>query len=137
MTSYAIGRRAVLFVLAGGFPFAALSGQQAPSMAEAELAGKLVSLFDGNESAAVLGHYYLNGLEARPEPERLVGQILAHRGPANQIVDLERGALFNRLQSWIHQDFLSAQTVSLDGWVLSVTEARVFALIAVYRDKLA
>jgi hypothetical protein len=89
----------------------------------------LLELFADRESASFVGERYL---KARPEErsirwlsEHLTSGLLHSRGSLGHPNDL-RGSLTR----WQQADFATGRVVYVDGWVLSVTEARLCALAA-------
>lgn len=84
------------------------------------------------QAARAIGGTYL-----RAVPEESDANVLARRivrsGPLQLrgLDALSKKELTDALQGIIRQDFVSNNTVRLDGWVLSRTEARLCALCAV------
>lgn len=94
-------------------------------------AARLSCLFRHPEGAAQLGQRYLETTADKPDIMRLVELIGKHleleSGPIHKVPEDElRASLARRIRT----DFSRGNTVALDGWVLSVTEARLCALVS-------
>jgi hypothetical protein len=87
-------------------------------------AGLLVSLVRPLASARVIGAAYLAATPSEADPVRLADAILAglEGGPRTP------AATRRRLARRIERDFGANETVTLDGWIVSRTEARLCAL---------
>jgi hypothetical protein len=83
------------------------------------------------DSAAVVGRVYLSGMPSEACPERLV-RLLCHVGCGWRpgLVSAPSEQLRRWMREAVRNDFETAQIVTVDGWQLSVTEARVCALAA-------
>jgi hypothetical protein len=92
-------------------------------------AERLVRLLPHAESAARLGRRYLEDTPQEAHARRLIALI--GTTPADMESD---AALRERLQARIRQDFIDGATVTVDGWRLAVTEARLCALVSVLQD---
>jgi hypothetical protein len=90
----------------------------------------LLRTLTSRDSAAIVGRMYLSGMPSEACPERLV-RLLCHAG-CGWRRGLER-APAEHLRQWmreaVRKDFRTGQVVTVDGWRLSVTEARVCALV--------
>jgi hypothetical protein len=86
---------------------------------EASPAGDLVAaLFSDLESAMAVGAGCLRSLPgAPPTPAAMLEAIGAYHSPA-------------RLRAQIRRDFATGDMVEVGGWLLSATEARLYALAA-------
>ena len=83
------------------------------------LHGRLAALFHHQASARTIGRTYLQQHPLETNVHHLLEEIVA--SPAN---DRE---LMVVLQQRIQKDFVEERVVKLDGWILSVTEARLCA----------
>ena len=116
-----------LFALLTGL----VGGAGIRSFAEIPFAGpeSLLAVLDDPAKAGGLGRAYLRGLPAfLRSSEYLAGAILAEtkRGMERQThADLRR--LINER---VRRDFSEGTVVAVDGWFLSLTEARLYALAA-------
>lgn len=128
--SLRVTRRGFLTSLAAGIVGAALglrlywTDRRTPADAE-----RLVGLLPHADSAARLGRRYLEGAPQEANTTRLVALI--GTAPAAGESD---AALRERLETRIRQDFIDGVTVSVDGWRLSVTEARLCALVSLLQN---
>jgi len=82
-------------------------------------------------SARAVGACYLEGARTRNDPEALAQRLLADDlglpGGIDGVTDTDlREIARNRISA----DFVSGNTVSVSGWVLSRTEARLCAIVA-------
>lgn len=92
----------------------------------ADLASRLASLIPHADSAARIGGRYLASAPAEADAGLLVSSILG--GEEHEAVG---DAVLRRVISDSRQrDFVDGNTVSVDGWILSRTEARLCALVA-------
>jgi hypothetical protein len=100
------------------------------------LHGRLAALFHHQASARVIGRTYLQQYPRENNVRDLLAGIVA--GPADDRFSgrsdrLSRAAdreLILTLQQRIRQDYVEERVVKLQGWILSVTEARLCALTA-------
>jgi hypothetical protein len=129
------GRRSVLLAVAGWAlaPLAALArlplaASGAPNL-DVQLLARLVAFFGEPGSAAALGAAYLRQAPEEADAGRLVTRLF----PGASSAALERwsdGALRSALAQRLAEDFAHSRTVILQGWVLSRSEARLFAAAA-------
>jgi hypothetical protein len=91
------------------------SGHVGPSLRE---------LIVHRESAARLGRAYLAATPGEADPSRLATLILG--APA-----VPEGREAARVASRIRADFDAGRVVTVDGWIVSTTEARLCALCAI------
>ena len=94
------------------------------SAAEGALPARLVRLFRYPDSARAVGAAYLRLHLEEADAERLTALLGADLG------DDEGAALASRLAARQRADFGAGRTVVVEGWVLSLTEARICALLA-------
>ncbi|MDB5409507.1 MAG: hypothetical protein JWL84_4419 [Rhodospirillales bacterium] len=124
-------RRSLLFAVAGWglSPVTALARLPRVVDPDARLLARLVAFFGEPESAAVLGAAYLRQAPGEATPESLVAGLF----PGVTSSALERwsdAALRSALAQRLAEDFAQSRTVILRGWVLSRSEARLFAAAA-------
>jgi len=102
------------------------SGVAAARGEESDPGSRLAALFGSPSSARAIGRRYLTIRPEEASAAILVEAIVRDHPCAGtterQLRDLMRRA--------IRDDFACGDTVTLDGWVLSVTEARLCALAA-------
>jgi hypothetical protein len=95
----------------------------------ADIAARLAALISAHNSGRAIGLAYIAKVPEEAGRELVLHhltrtlQLAANPSPAEN-------ELRSRLTSAVSQDFATGQTVTLDGWVLSRTEARLGALIA-------
>jgi hypothetical protein len=95
------------------------------------VARRLLAALDRRASAAEIGRVYLAGVPQEADRARLVDALT--RGLGAQSCDPGRACkadLRAALTRQIRQDFADRNVVRVDGWVLSVTEARLTGLAA-------
>jgi hypothetical protein len=125
-------RRSVLLAVAGWalLPVAALARLPlAASDPDARLLARLATFFAVPDSAAALGAAYLRQAPEEAQAASLVARLF----PGVASAALERwpdGALRSALAGRLSEDFAQSRTVVLEGWVLSRSEARLFAAAA-------
>ena len=91
----------------------------------------LAQTLQNRESASVVGRAYLAGISRMPGVKELERMILSSAGiAANEVQSMGHDKLHERLLGRVKLDFQEHQTVKVNGWVLSVTEARLAALVA-------
>jgi len=91
---------------------------------------RLTELVPHTESAVVVGREYLRMAPAEREPERLAALISSCCG--ERVFDSDGEALRRSLVRRTRQDFAEGQVVRIHGWMLSVTEARLCGLVALF-----
>jgi hypothetical protein len=98
-------------------------------------AKRLAGLIDHTDSAVLLGRFYLDGVPQEADPAHLVDLIGAAPEPAPPTADAgAEESLRRRVAEQIRADFLSDNTVAVDGWLLALTEARLCALVSLLHD---
>lgn len=133
--SHRIDRRA-FFVTALGLAATTLAARFGPKREAIDDdtptdAERLVRAFSCPESAAELGRAYLATAPRERSPAVLVDSIAANL-PAGHMV-LRTGddkQLKSLLARRLKEDFTAGNTVTVDGWIISKTEARLCALAA-------
>ena len=92
-------------------------------------AERLVGLLTQRDSARVVGRAYLDRVPAESSASGLVDRIAAGLPDGRRAVrDASDGELRALLAASIRSDFEQGRVVDVDGWVLSPTEARLYAL---------
>ena len=128
-------RRRFLGTLAlGGTLWAAWTGQARAWLQPtggAPAGTRLLTVLGRPDSAAVVGRVYLAGHPAEADRDRLAARLeqalrCQDCDPAQAEADQLRAALARQIRA----DFAAARVVSVDGWVLSETEARLCGLAA-------
>lgn len=111
---------AVVGALALGLPGASSLAAPVPDLHALARPGLLTML--GEAPVRAIGRRYREGFPEASDAAALRTAILVHgeSGPAHP----------GWLQQQIHDDFAAGRTVLLDGWMLSITEARQCALFS-------
>ncbi len=132
-----ISRRDVLKRLAVGGLLAHVPAFPAWASAPARgapLAKRLAGLFSNLDSAAEVGRRYL-ALGAEPaNTSLLAARVAGGRAAYLRLCAADGRGLRTLLAQQQRRDFASGRTVSIDGWVLSLTEARLCAIAALVRS---
>ena len=123
-------RRAVLRMVAGAAGAVLLpldaAGAAGAASAERQALAALSRVFTDLDSIRALGAVCLDGT-GRPA----VRAVAANLGTTvTGLAALDRAALRHRLDRRIRADFAAGRAVVINRWVLSETEARLYALIA-------
>jgi hypothetical protein len=93
------------------------------------MVSSLRALLRHADSAVTVGEAYRRVAPEECAGDRLVELIEARCG--GRAFEGDRQTVRHRLSHAIHQDFVDAHVVRVQGWVLSVTEARLCALAAI------
>jgi hypothetical protein len=127
-----ISRRRFLALVAAAAAAVTLSGSSAAVASRHErLAARLAGIFDHPASAGVVGREYLRAYPAEAGAEQLVAAIAAAiPGGIAALISAPRQDLRGLLDRATREDFTNDRIVTLQGWVLSATEARLYALAA-------
>ncbi len=129
-------RRQLVHCLIGGA--LSLSGLWCPGRVAAErltpsdaLTLKLARVSRCPESAKRVGAVYLQNTPAEAHPDTLVACLCVGGGlRKSELTQASVKQLRFRFAKLIRDDFANDRMVSLDGWMLSTTEARLCALVA-------
>jgi hypothetical protein len=134
--SLRVSRRTVLAGLAAGIVGAAIGLRLYwPGGSIKREARRLAGMLRHPDSAAWLGRLYLDGKPREADAALLVTLIGAARGPTLPAISPTTGeALRASLEARIRNDFVYGNMVAVDGWLLSLTEARLCALVSLLRD---
>lgn len=100
------------------------------------LASHLTAVFSHAASAAVIGRRYLALYREEADAAVLVARVAGNARNYLRLADAAPGELRALLGRQQRQDFAAGRTVTLDGWILSRTEARLCALVALDRPQL-
>ena len=95
----------------------------------ARQARHIAGIFSRPLSAARVGRAYLRARPDEASPERLIAALAAGwPGGAARIERLSHARLRRRLRRTIRTDFAAGRTVTVQGWILAESEARLFGL---------
>jgi hypothetical protein len=128
MTSVDLHRRRALLsvpwltMLALGSPWARWAA------ARPALGGALENLLPDTDSAVAVGRAYLRHHPGERDQKRV--QYLLSGALGGHLDTLDPGVLRARVRDRVRQDFAESRTAIVDGWILSITEARLCALVA-------
>jgi hypothetical protein len=119
-----------LLIAAAGFLGTVAAGPSAivqliERLAPADAAALLRGLITDREGAAQLGRTYLDAHPSEASRAALVRQLADPIAPTSA----ERAA--RGVGKRIREDYAIGHTVVVEGWVLSRTEARLYALVAI------
>jgi hypothetical protein len=134
--SLRVSRRTVLAALAAGI-FGAAVGLRLywPGGNVTREARRFAGMLRHPDSAAWLGRLYLEVNPREADMAQLVRLIGAARGPALPPASPTTDeALRADLDERIRNDFIYGNMVAVDGWLLSLTEARLCALVSLLGD---
>ncbi len=92
------------------------------------LQAALSEFFVDRSAAGIVGRVYLNDSPDERDPEKLVALIAGDSRAAWEALSNDREALYGELRRRHRADFALGKVTSLDGWLLSLTEARLCAL---------
>jgi hypothetical protein len=91
----------------------------------------LLRLFDDPKAAGVVGAAYLARAPAEADRERLLALLTGdHVAGYRELAAADPDALLARLRAQHRDDFAAGRVADVDGWILSLTEARLCALAA-------
>jgi len=126
-------RRTFLQAVAAGLAAAGVFGCQQPdSSGMATDAGGqpawLAKIIGADDAAARFGRIYLEAHPAENNRDVLVGLIEQATVPTPPA---DPAAMAVALQQVVRAEYARDAVVAVDGWVLSVTEARLYALVSV------
>ncbi len=102
-----------------------LSGQ--PAVWQAFAHPKLLTLFGNKRRVREIGLTYRQMFPQEDDQETLASILLSDCGVSEPLAN---ATLQSRLDQRIRMDFTNGCTVQLNGWILSVTEARQSALFS-------
>ncbi len=119
---------------------AMLAGVMLPSLGpvagqalNSQLGSLLNILISDFAAAGRLGRAYLTAHPAELDLQRLVEDVLGSlrlQAAAGAIDSSSEAVMIARARRVVIDDYLAGRVVNIDGWVLSITEARLYALAA-------
>lgn len=86
------------------------------------------------ESAAAIGRKYLQCTSCEADARLLTRLLVPERQLAALENDTGSAKFRHMIQRRIREDFRESRTVTLEGWVLSITEVRLCSLVAMKTD---
>ena len=102
----------------------ALLAPRSAGAAETDPVERLLAVLPHRRQAAAVGQAYAAIIAAEPIGPHLLDSVI----PAEQIATATTSELRDLLRALRREDFREGRTVTVEGWVLSVTEARLCAL---------
>jgi hypothetical protein len=130
--SRTISRRSASAILAGAiaWPCSGASAQQVPNQATTVAHDLLIAIFEDPKSACEIGTACLKLMaDEANTPDHLVNTIVGTPGCDYEMLRDGR-TLKQHISNRVHHDFTEGAVVNAEGWVLSITEARLYALAA-------
>lgn len=128
-----LSRRAVLR-LAAALPTLPAFCPLPVAAGEADAAARLLSLLAHRDSAARIGRLYLRRFPGEADARRLASMILG-QASAPAAAPSAPDALRRQVAQRRRQDFATGETVRVEGWILSRSEARLCALAALPKSR--
>jgi hypothetical protein len=129
--------RRQFLLLALGLAGSVAAGSKLPRVAEGWLRrehllrAKLTALFIHQESAQAIGRAYLERYPQEADIRRLEDQIAQGiAGGRTLLAATSKQEMSKLLSDRVRQDFETEHVVKVQGWILSITEARLCALTA-------
>jgi len=96
------------------------------------LAAKLIACVDAKRSAEIIGLEYLRTVPAEANAEQLTSLICSRLSkPYGDLARANRKEIKSLLACKQQEDFAADRIVNVGGWVLSRSEARLYALVAI------
>ena len=96
------------------------------------LATKLIACVDAKRSAEIIGLEYLRTVPAEANAEQLTSFICSRlRKPYGDLARANRKEIKSLLARQQQEDFAADRIIDVGGWVLSRSEARLYALVAI------
>ena len=93
-------------------------------------AERIAALFNGRDGLDGLGQQYLRSAQGRVDPKDLVEEILPPSIGLRAFVDASDDEVRLLLSARVADDFVSHRITSVEGWILSRTEMKIAALVA-------
>ncbi len=112
-------------------------GLTAGQVSGSQVDGLLNVLVPDVAAAGRLGRSYLTAHPAELDFQRLADGVLGPfrlPAPADAIDSIPESVLIARARRVVADDYVSGRVVHIDGWVLSITEARLYALAVLADD---
>lgn len=127
----ALRRRSLLAMLAGLGAMLGSSARAAGIVANDPLPNRLAALFPhARESARVLGAACRRAGACTGTPQILAEQMCADPAERHRLARCGIEELRAWIDARVRADFAEGRIVRVEGWMLSETEARLYALIA-------
>ena len=96
---------------------------------EQQLSNRLLSVITDKQSASKIGSEYLKRSLSERNAEKITDEIFhANQILKSRMMKISTEELKEIISKIISSDFQNSRVVSINGWVLSETEARLYAL---------
>lgn len=127
----AMSRRSAAAVLAAAIAWPRCAVAQECPMSMHAITRTLVAIVSDPCTALTIGHLCLNSLNTgETNPEGLAKKIVNDSGCSDLRSELD---IRRRISSHVRHEFARGIVLNVDGWILSPTEARLYALAALAR----
>jgi hypothetical protein len=126
-------RTFLLTVLVGALAAAGCGEQGAPGSA-AEVPAWLPGAVGDADAAARFGRAYLAANPGEANLDTLLAAIDSALGGELDAANSDPQRVLTALQHAVRAEYLRGESVNVQGWVLSVTETRVYAVLALAAD---
>jgi hypothetical protein len=104
----------------------------APGAIQKLMGNALASFFDDPERAGAVGAAYRRATPTESTIDALLARVLdAGVAEARALAATDPGALYERLRAQHESDFAFDRVANVGGWMLSLTEARVCAVVSI------
>ena len=130
----ACSRRTFLLTALVGALAAAGCGEQGTSASVAEVPAWLPGAVGDADAAARVGRAYLAANPGEANLDTLLAAIDTGLGGELEGAEGDTQRVLAALQRAVRAEYLRGESVNVQGWVLSVTEARVYAVSALAAD---
>ncbi len=127
-------RRTFLLTLMVGALAAAGCGEQDTSGSAAQVPAWLPGAVGDVNAAARIGRAYLAANPGEANLDTLLAAIDTALGGEIETADSDPQRILTALQHTVRSEYLRGEAVNVQGWVLSVTETRVYAALALAAD---
>jgi hypothetical protein len=91
---------------------------------------RLLEIFHGERIVRELGCRYREKIPGESDADALAHAIMAGNFASGSLPQLRAASLRRHVDEQVQRDFATGKTLTLDGWILSVTEARQCALFS-------
>ena len=127
-----ISRRAANALLASGLAWACLGvgTQQMPSHCAKVAQDALISIFENSRSAYEIGSMCLKSMMVGAKTTEDLANAIIVATECDKEALKSMQTLRQRISNRVRNDFAEGAVINVEGWVLSVTEAHLYALAA-------
>ena len=97
---------------------------------QVSLQHKLIDLFENPRSACAIGMACLKSLPLAQESSQQLASAILAAAECDVKTTQSKHTIKDRIANRVRQDFAEQVVVKVEGWLLSQTEARLYALVA-------